>query len=67
MARTLAIVVVASAVAACMPLCVAAQAKAAAEAKAAARIDPSWQPPMNAWGQPDLQGIWTTDDMRGIP
>jgi hypothetical protein len=67
MARTLAIVVVPSAVAACMPLCVAAQAKAAAEAKAAARIDPSWQPPMNAWGQLDLQGIWTTDDMRGIP
>jgi hypothetical protein len=43
------------------------QAAASAEAKAAARIDPSWQPPKNAWGQPDLQGIWTTDDMRGIP
>ena len=21
----------------------------------------------NAWGQPDLEGIWTTDDMRGVP
>jgi hypothetical protein len=43
------------------------QAAASAEAKAAARTDPSWQPPLTAWGQPDLQGIWTTDDMRGIP
>jgi hypothetical protein len=24
-------------------------------------------PPRTAWGHPDLQGIWTTDDMRGIP
>ena len=22
---------------------------------------------MTPWGHPDLQGIWTTDDMRGIP
>jgi hypothetical protein len=31
------------------------------------RMDRSWQPPMTPWGHPDLQGIWTTDDMRGIP
>ncbi len=24
-------------------------------------------PPRTPWGHPDLQGIWTTDDMRGIP
>ena len=46
---------------------VAAQASASAEASAAARSDPSWRPPLTAWGHPDMQGIWTTDDMRGIP
>jgi hypothetical protein len=44
-----------------------AQAEGSAEAGAAARTDPNWKPPVTAWGQPDLQGIWTTDDMRGIP
>ena len=44
-----------------------AQAEGSAEAGAAARTDPSWKPPVTAWGHPDLQGIWTTDDMRGIP
>jgi len=34
---------------------------------AAARVDSSWAPPRTAWGHPDLTGIWTTDDMRGIP
>jgi hypothetical protein len=43
------------------------QAVGSAEAAAAARTDPSWKPPLTAWGHPDLQGIWTTDDMRGIP
>jgi hypothetical protein len=46
---------------------VAAQAEASAEAHAAARRDPNWKPPLTRWGHPDLQGIWTTDDMRGIP
>jgi hypothetical protein len=46
---------------------VGAQAAGSAEAQAAARVDPNWQPPVTAWGHPDLQGIWTTDDMRGIP
>jgi len=44
-----------------------AQALGSAEANAAARTDPKWAPPVTAWGHPDLQGIWTTDDMRGIP
>ena len=38
-----------------------------AEASAAKRTDPHWKAPRNAWGQPDLEGIWTTDDMRGVP
>jgi hypothetical protein len=46
---------------------VAAQAEGAAESRAAARVDPKWQSPRTPWGHPDLQGIWTTDDMRGIP
>jgi hypothetical protein len=45
----------------------AAQAAGAAESRAAARVDANWQPPRTPWGHPDLQGIWTTDDMRGIP
>ena len=45
----------------------AAQAKGSADAMAAARVDANWAPPRTAWGHPDLAGIWTTDDMRGIP
>ena len=44
-----------------------AQAKASAEANAAAAADPHWAPPKLPWGQPDLEGIWTSDDMRGVP
>ena len=45
----------------------AAQAKGSAEAAAAKRVDPHWKAPRTAWGHPDLEGIWTTDDMRGVP
>jgi hypothetical protein len=45
----------------------AAQAKGSADAGAAKRVNPHWKAPRNAWGQPDLEGIWTTDDMRGVP
>ena len=44
-----------------------AQAKGSAEAAAAKRVDPHWKVPRTAWGHPDLEGIWTTDDMRGVP
>ena len=44
-----------------------AQAKGSADAMAAKRVNPHWKAPRNAWGQPDLEGIWTTDDMRGVP
>ena len=44
-----------------------AQAKGAAETSAAASIDSKWKAPKLAWGHPDLEGIWTSDDMRGVP
>lgn len=44
-----------------------AQAKASAEASAAANVNPKWAVPKMPWGHPDLEGIWTSDDMRGVP
>ena len=44
-----------------------AQAKGSAEASAAAFANPKWTAPKLAWGHPDLEGIWTSDDMRGVP
>ena len=45
----------------------AAQAKGSAEAAAAKRVNPHWKAPRTPWGHPDLEGTWTTDDMRGVP
>jgi len=39
----------------------------AAETTAAKAKDPNWKAPRTSWGAPDLSGIWTSDDMRGIP
>src|ERR1044072_1933194 len=44
-----------------------AQAKGSAEASAAVVANPKWTGPKLAWGHPDLEGIWTSDDMRGVP
>jgi hypothetical protein len=38
-----------------------------AESMAASVTDPNWTAPRTAWGHPDLQGVWTSDDMRGVP
>jgi hypothetical protein len=38
-----------------------------AETTAAAAKNPNWAPPKTSWGQPDLQGVWTSDDMRSVP
>jgi len=38
-----------------------------AETTAARVKDPNWKAPRTAWGHPDLEGVWTSDDMRGIP
>ena len=50
-----------------LPTPASAQAKGSADASAAKRTNSHWKAPRNAWGQPDLEGIWTTDDMRGVP
>jgi hypothetical protein len=44
-----------------------AQAKGSAEASAAIRSNPNWKAPRTAWGHPELEGTWTSDDMRGVP
>jgi len=38
-----------------------------AETTAAKAKNPNWKAPRTSWGHPDLEGIWTSDDMRGIP
>jgi hypothetical protein len=38
-----------------------------AETTAAKVKDPSWQAPRTPWGHPDIQGTFSTDDMRGVP
>jgi hypothetical protein len=38
-----------------------------AEQHAAAYEDSKWQAPRTTGGHPNLQGTWSTDDMRGIP
>jgi hypothetical protein len=38
-----------------------------AETTAARVKDPKWQGPRTAWGHPDFEGVWTTDDMLSVP
>ncbi|MGD8340768.1 MAG: hypothetical protein PVH89_08290 [Gammaproteobacteria bacterium] len=38
-----------------------------AEQTAAARADSSWRAPRMSWGDPDLEGTYTSRDMSGIP
>ena len=38
-----------------------------AETTTAKAKDPQWKPPRTSWGHPDLEGTWTSDDMRGVP
>jgi hypothetical protein len=38
-----------------------------AEQQTAAYKDPRWTAPRTSWGHPNLEGTWSTDDMRGIP
>jgi hypothetical protein len=32
-----------------------------------APASPKWTPPKTPWGDPDLQGVWTSDDTYGVP
>jgi hypothetical protein len=45
-------------------LCAIAPAAAAGPSEAAAA---NWTAPKTAWGEPDLQGAWTSDDSIGVP
>lgn len=38
-----------------------------AETMTAAYRDPEWPVPRTSWGHPSFEGVWTTDDLRGIP
>ena len=45
-------------------LCTIAACTAFGQTKAPAR---EWTPPKTVWGDPDLQGVWTSDDSYGVP
>src|SRR6185369_16400932 len=38
-----------------------------AETTAAAFVDKSWKAPRTSWGHPSFEGVWSTDDLRGVP
>jgi hypothetical protein len=38
-----------------------------AETTAAKYKDPKWQAPRKPWGHPDIEGEFSSDDMRGVP
>jgi hypothetical protein len=42
-------------------------AKQPAEDSVAAYVNPKWKAPRTSWGDPDLSGIFSTDDMRSVP
>jgi hypothetical protein len=46
---------------------IGAQRALPAEMTAASVADPNWQAPQTSWGHPNLEGVWTTDDMRSVP
>jgi hypothetical protein len=76
--HTLALAVLATAVAASFAASTTAQQTAAAavaiepdrvpaEDLAAAVKDPSWKAPRTSWGEPALEGTYSSDDMRSVP
>jgi hypothetical protein len=42
-------------------------AKEPAEKHVAAYADPQWKAPRTSWGDPLLEGVFSTDDMRSVP
>jgi hypothetical protein len=42
-------------------------AKEPAEKSVAAYANPKWKAPRTSWGDPDLSGTFSTDDMRSVP
>ena len=69
----------ATAVACCAPWIAGAQAptlrdvepgtlrSVPAETTAAAYVDKRWRAPRTSWGHPSFEGVWSTDDLRGVP
>jgi hypothetical protein len=49
------------------PVQVSDMRRVPAETTAAAYVDKSWRPPRTSWGHPSFEGVWSTDDSRGIP
>lgn len=41
--------------------------KAELKAPASSNANKRWNAPRTPWGDPDLQGTWSTDDMRSVP
>jgi hypothetical protein len=41
--------------------------QAAPSAPATQKARDTWEPARTAWGHPDLQGIWTSTEMMGVP
>lgn len=41
--------------------------KIPAEKRAAAYANPRWVAPKTSWGHPSIEGVYSTEDMRGIP
>jgi hypothetical protein len=60
----LASIAVGASTAAQVPIVVATEP---AEDTAAAVADPNWKVPRTSWGHPSLEGVYSTDDMRGVP
>jgi hypothetical protein len=42
----------------------APNSKAAATTKSSTK---TWSPPRTPWGDPDVEGTWSSDDLRGVP
>jgi hypothetical protein len=47
-----------------LALCAVALGALAGQTKT---LTKNWTPPKTPWGDPDLQGIWTSDDFYGVP
>lgn len=47
--------------------CVLAAAPVVSQIRTPGAARAEYNPPKTPWGAPDLQGLWTSDDMRGVP
>jgi hypothetical protein len=48
-------------------ICGMAQSPAVKTNASKPKTDKPWTPPKTPWGDPDLQGSWTSDDVLGVP